>query len=181
MNVLELHDVRKEYAAGGRRFRVLDGVSLALADGEVVAVMGPSGAGKTTLLTISGALQSPTAGTVVLDGIAIGGLSEQERARVRRERVGFVFQSINLLQSLTALENVQYTLELAGHGGRHARARARELLLMVDLGHCADKLPAISAAASNSASPSRGRLQTGRSSFSPTNQRQAWTMPARLR
>jgi ABC-type lipoprotein export system ATPase subunit len=141
MAMLELRDVSKEYRAGERRFKVLDCVDLALDQGEVVAVLGPSGAGKTTLLTIAGALQQPTAGAVELDGVTISGLSEGRRAAIRREQVGFVFQSMNLLQSLTALENVRYALELAGFRGRHAHERARELLAMLDLGHCDTKLP----------------------------------------
>ena len=141
MATLELRDVTKEYRAGERRFKVLDHVDLALAQGEVVAVLGPSGAGKTTLLTIAGGLQQPTAGEVVLEGRVISSLPESKRAAVRREQVGFVFQSMNLLQSLTALENVRYALELAGFRGRHAHERARELLAMLDLGHCEAKLP----------------------------------------
>lgn len=141
MATLELRGVVKEYRAGDRRFKVLDGVDLALDQGEVVAVLGPSGAGKTTLLTIAGALQQPTSGQVALDGQVISGLSESRRATIRREQVGFVFQSMNLLQSLSALENVRYAVELAGFRGRAAHERARELLVMLDLGHCEAKLP----------------------------------------
>jgi putative ABC transport system ATP-binding protein len=116
-------------------------VNLDVNAGEVVAVMGPSGSGKTTLLTIAGALQHPTSGQVELEGISLNDKSEPELARIRRERIGFIFQSFNLLQSLTALENVQYALELRGIRGGQARARARQLLAMLGLETRMQQLP----------------------------------------
>jgi putative ABC transport system ATP-binding protein len=141
MSVLVLEDVTKDYPTGSRTYRALESVNLTLADNEVVAVMGPSGAGKTTMLTISGALQRATAGEVRIDGRSLTGLTEAQLAAVRREKVGFVFQSFNLLQSLTAVENVQYVLELGGFRGKHARNRALDLLSMLGMDNRANEMP----------------------------------------
>lgn len=141
MSVLRLRGVTKEFSLGDRTVRALDGVDLDLEEREVVALLGPSGSGKTTLLTIAGALQHPTSGTVEIAGERIERMSERGLARVRREKVGFIFQSYNLLAALTALENVQYMLELKGYRGKHARERAMGLLEMLGLGHRANQLP----------------------------------------
>jgi putative ABC transport system ATP-binding protein len=141
MSVLQLIDVVKEYPVGDRLVRALDHVNFELGEREVVGLLGPSGSGKTTLLTIGGALQRPTSGKVILSGREIQELSERELARVRREKIGFIFQSYNLLAALTAAENVQYMLELKGFRGRHARERARNILEMLGMGHRADELP----------------------------------------
>jgi ABC-type lipoprotein export system ATPase subunit len=141
MSVLRLRGVTKEFSLGDRTVRALDGVDLDLEEREVVALLGPSGSGKTTLLTIAGALQRPTSGTVEIAGERIERMSERGLARVRREKVGFIFQSYNLLAALTALENVQYLLELKGYRGKHARERAMGLLEMLGLGHRASQLP----------------------------------------
>jgi putative ABC transport system ATP-binding protein len=130
---LRLSNVTKTFPVAGGSFTALDGVSLEVQSGEVVAILGPSGAGKTTLLTIAGALRRPTSGVVEVAGEEIQGLSQVELARVRREKVGFIFQSFNLFQALTALENVQYVLELHGLRGRHARARAQQVLTMLGM------------------------------------------------
>ncbi|MFN0145425.1 MAG: ABC transporter ATP-binding protein [Dehalococcoidia bacterium] len=140
-HVLRLRDVVKVYGHGEGEARVLDGVSLDLAAGEVVAVMGPSGSGKTTLLTIAGALQRPTSGTVEVAGEEIQSLSQGALAVIRREKVGFIFQGFNLLQALNARENVEYGLQLAGHRGGQARERAGQLLSMVGIAHRAEALP----------------------------------------
>jgi putative ABC transport system ATP-binding protein len=139
--ILNLRAVTKVYGTGESEVRALDQVDLELQIGEVVAVMGPSGAGKTTLLTIAGGLQRPTAGVVEINGRPIQDLPQNELATVRRELVGFVFQSFNLLTALTAVENVQYMIELDGARGRPALERAKELLRMVGLGHRMDRLP----------------------------------------
>jgi putative ABC transport system ATP-binding protein len=141
MSVLKMQSVTKEFPIGDRTVRALDSVDLEVAEREVVALLGPSGSGKTTLLTIAGALQKPTSGTVEVAGERIERMSERELGRVRREKIGFIFQSYNLLAALTALENVQYMLELKGYRGRHARARAMGLLEMLGLGHRAKQLP----------------------------------------
>ena len=139
--VLRMSAIVKVFGRGEGEARVLDGVSLQLAQGEVVAVMGPSGSGKTTLLTIGGALQRPTSGTVEVAGEEIQSLPQGALAVVRREKVGFIFQGFNLLQALSARENVEYGLELAGHRGGHARERAGQLLSMVEMAHRAEALP----------------------------------------
>ena len=141
MSVLKLTQVTKEYALGDRMVRALDAVDLELDEREVVALLGPSGSGKTTLLTIAGALQRATSGTVEVAGQEIQDLSERQLARLRRNHIGFIFQSYNLLAALTALENVQYMLELKGFRGRHARDRAMLILEMLGMSHRAGELP----------------------------------------
>ena len=118
----------KTYLSGGRPLTVLKEVSVEVEDGGFLAVVGPSGCGKTTLLGLLAGLDLPTAGNVVLDGQDLAALSEDGRARLRGERVGFVFQSFQLIPTLTAQENVQVPLELAGGRGAppHGRSGARE-------------------------------------------------------
>jgi putative ABC transport system ATP-binding protein len=130
--MLIVRDLEKTYLSGGRPLRVLHGVNFRIDEGEVVAIVGPSGSGKTTLLGLLAGLDTPSAGSVRLDGAELGRLSEDERARLRRFKVGFVFQSFQLIPSLTAQENVQVPLELRGDAG--AAERARELLGRVGLG-----------------------------------------------
>jgi len=132
MNALECRALVKELQSGPHTLRVLAGIDLAVAPGEFVAILGPSGSGKTTLLGLLAGLDRPTAGQVLLEGRRIDDLSEDELARLRRGRVGFVFQSFQLLANLTALENVLLPLELAGVA--RARERAEELLGEVGLG-----------------------------------------------
>jgi putative ABC transport system ATP-binding protein len=141
MAILQMRSVTKEFEIGDRTVRALDAVDFEVEEREVVALLGPSGSGKTTLLTIAGALQRPTSGTVEIAGERIERMSETELSRVRRAKVGFIFQSYNLLAALTALENVQYMLELKGYRGKHARDRAMGLLDMLGLGHRASQLP----------------------------------------
>jgi putative ABC transport system ATP-binding protein len=114
---------------------VLQDVSFEVPQGAFVSIVGPSGSGKTTLLGLLAGLDTPTSGTVTLDGIDLGSLSEDQRAMLRGAKVGFVFQSFQLIPTLTALENVQVPLELAGSvSTREATARARDLLARVGLG-----------------------------------------------
>jgi putative ABC transport system ATP-binding protein len=120
------------YRSGGRPLTVLDSIDLAVAAQEFVAIVGPSGSGKTTLLGLLAGLDRPARGRVVFDGIDLATLDEDGRARLRVERVGFVFQSFQLVPTLTALENVLVPLELRG-GARQAGERARELLAHVGL------------------------------------------------
>jgi putative ABC transport system ATP-binding protein len=122
----------KEYLSGGRPLAVLRDVSFDVPDGAFLAIVGPSGSGKTTLLGLLAGLDVPSRGTVVLDGVDMGTLDEDARARLRGEKVGFVFQSFQLIPTLTALENVLVPLELRGERG--ARERAAELLDRVGLG-----------------------------------------------
>jgi lipoprotein-releasing system ATP-binding protein len=134
-------DVRKEYPSPTGSLTILDGVSLALAPGESLCVMGPSGSGKSTLLAILGALESPTSGTVALAGEDPARLSEKALAAFRNRRVGFVFQDHCLLPQLTALENVLVPSLVAPADASHA-ARAKELLEAVGLGARLDHRPA---------------------------------------
>jgi putative ABC transport system ATP-binding protein len=138
--LLRVRDVVMRLPSGGRTVTILDGVDLDLADGEVVAITGPSGSGKSTLLGLIAGLDRPTTGSIEVDGVAIVDLDEDGLARLRRDTIGYVFQSYHLIPTLTALENVAIPLELAGR--RDATARARELLGAVGLGARAGHYPA---------------------------------------
>ncbi len=124
-------EVTREYRSGDHQLAVLRNVSFTIPQGDFVAIVGPSGSGKTTLLGLLAGLDTPTRGKVILDGHDLTALSENERARLRGEKVGFVFQSFQLIPTLTARENVQVPLELQGVDG--AAARATELLDRVGL------------------------------------------------
>jgi putative ABC transport system ATP-binding protein len=139
--MLELHDVHRTHGAGPAAVHALRGVSLRVDPGELVAVMGPSGSGKSTLLHLAGGLDAPTHGRVVVDGQDLGGLSRRRLAAVRRRRVGYVFQELNLLPSLTAVENVALPLELDGVGIRRARRQALSALADVEMGDVAGRFP----------------------------------------
>lgn len=130
--MLEARQLTKEYQSGDHRLSVLRDVSFLVPDGAFVAIVGPSGSGKTTLLGLLAGLDVPTRGAVLLDGADLSRMSEDQRAQLRGAKVGFVFQSFQLIPTLTALENVQVPLELRGEDG--APARARELLTRVGLG-----------------------------------------------
>jgi putative ABC transport system ATP-binding protein len=139
--VLEFVNVERTHGAGARAVRVLGPVDLAVAVGELVAIMGPSGSGKSTLLALAGALDRPTAGTVSIGGRDLAGMSPTELAALRRRTIGYVFQDLNLLPGLNALENVALPLELDGRSMATARAEARDALERVRLGHCAARFP----------------------------------------
>jgi len=124
-------DLQKSYRSGGRPLAALRNVSFQVEPGETVAIVGPSGSGKTTLLGLLAGLDRPSGGRVLLDGTDMGALSEDDRARLRREKIGFVFQSFQLIPTLTARENVAVPLDLAGTAG--GAARAAELLERVGL------------------------------------------------
>jgi putative ABC transport system ATP-binding protein len=130
--VLEARSLRKQVTSPAGMLTILDDVSLAVAAGETVAVVGASGAGKSTLLALLAGLDEPSAGSVWLEGIELSALDEDGRAAARAKHVGFVFQSFHLIPSLTALENVMLPLELAGRAD--ARATARAVLQQVGLG-----------------------------------------------
>jgi putative ABC transport system ATP-binding protein len=129
--MLHCQSLSRTYRSGGRDLTVLKDITFSLEPGGFLAILGPSGSGKTTLLGLLAGLDRPTAGTVHLDGQELGGLSEDQRARLRGEKIGFVFQAFQLIPTLTAQENVQVPLELRGESG--AAARARELLGRVGL------------------------------------------------
>jgi putative ABC transport system ATP-binding protein len=132
--VLEARGLAKTYDTGGVEVLALRGVDLAIERGEFVAIMGPSGCGKSTLLNLLAGLDRPTAGEVRLDGERIDQLSETELARLRRRRIGFVFQFFNLLPTLSAVENVELPLLLVGRRRREARRTADELLGALGVG-----------------------------------------------
>lgn len=140
--VLELHEVTKIYGSGEFAIAALKEASFKVLGGEIVAVMGPSGSGKTTLLTIAGALLRPTTGNVSICGTEVTRLNEARLAAIRRELIGFVYQSFNLLEALTALENVRIVLQAGrNHSRAHAAERAREILEMFGLSHRINSLP----------------------------------------
>jgi putative ABC transport system ATP-binding protein len=132
--MIALDRVSKQFA-GERPVVALDAVSLSIPRGEVVSIIGPSGSGKSTLLNLVGGLDRPTAGIVRVDGEALAGLSDDDLTRVRRDKIGFIFQFFNLLPTLTALENVGLPLHLRGWVRSKVDERATELLTLVQLGH----------------------------------------------
>ena len=138
---LTLADVRLTYPDGDRRLVALDSVDLRVAPGQFVAVTGPSGSGKSSLLAVAGALTTPEQGTVVLESTDVTALDQQGRDRLRRARIGFVFQQANLLASLTALDQLLLVAHVAGTPRRTAEARARELLDRVGLARKTHKRP----------------------------------------
>ncbi|HUA96199.1 MAG TPA: ABC transporter ATP-binding protein [Acidimicrobiales bacterium] len=141
MSYLELHDVTKFYGEGSTEVAALQQVSLSVERGSLVAVMGPSGSGKSTLLTIAGSLEDPTSGDVLVDGRSLSRLSRNEKARLRRRAIGYVFQDYNLLAGLTAVENVSLPLELDGTSPRKARSAAMATLEDLGLADRADSYP----------------------------------------
>jgi putative ABC transport system ATP-binding protein len=139
MSMLRCDSLAKTYVSGGREITVLKGITFALEAGGFLAVVGPSGSGKSTLLALLAGLERPAAGSVVLDGVELSALDEDGRARLRAEKIGFVFQSFHLIPTLTARENVQVPLELRGE---EARERAAALLERVGLGDRGHHYPA---------------------------------------
>ena len=139
--MIEANEIRMALGAGAGRVEALKGLNLSLAGGELTLLMGPSGSGKTTLLSVLGCMLSPTSGSVNIRGRAITGLDAEELAQVRRENIGFVFQSYHLFPTLTAAENVRLSLDVRGDRSREARAKANQALATVGLAHKADSFP----------------------------------------
>jgi putative ABC transport system ATP-binding protein len=133
--VIDIRDLVRVYSLGEVEIRALDGVSLSIDRGEFVAIMGPSGSGKSTLMNLLGCLDRPTSGSYVLDGVNVSGLDGNERAEIRNAKIGFVFQSFNLLPRTTAIENVELPLLYSdnGIGSGDRDARAKEALRRVGL------------------------------------------------
>ena len=140
-HVLEARGLRKRFGAGDTIVEAVRGVDLVLAGGEIVLIMGPSGSGKTTLLSMLGALLRPSAGELRLGDVAVSELTERELPALRAERIGFIFQDFNLMPSLTARDNVEVALNVAGAAGAPARKRATLLLEELGLGNRLDFLP----------------------------------------
>jgi putative ABC transport system ATP-binding protein len=135
MPLLVASDLSKTYTGGSARVRALDGVSFSVERGDFVALMGPSGCGKSTLLHVCGAMDRPTSGTVVLEDRPLAGLSDDELTRVRRDRIGFVFQFFNLLPTLTLGDNIALPCLLSGMSVTESTARAAALAGRVGIGH----------------------------------------------
>lgn len=131
--VVETRSLSKIYVMGGEEIRAVDSVDLAIARGEFVSITGPSGSGKTTLLNLLGCLDRPTTGSILFEGQDISGLAESRLNQLRLRKIGFVFQSFNLMPILTALENVMFPLEIARVPEKERRKRAAELLAWVGL------------------------------------------------
>jgi ABC-type lipoprotein export system ATPase subunit len=139
MPILSLQGVGKDYLTDGQNVKALSGVTLEVQAGEFVALAGRSGCGKSTLLHLAGAMDFPSTGSVLIDGVPTSGLSDAEQTRLRREKVGFVFQSFQLLHTLTAVENVELPLLLRGNGV--AREKALEALTLVELEGLGERFP----------------------------------------
>jgi putative ABC transport system ATP-binding protein len=140
-SVLEVVDVAKNLGKGAGEVQALKGVSLSLKGGELVLLMGPSGSGKTTLLSVMGCLMTPTRGTVRVRGRSIAGLGPESLARMRRDHIGFIFQSYHLFPTLTAEDNVRLALDVRGQQSRRAAIAAREALALVGLSHKTKAFP----------------------------------------
>ena len=141
MSMLELRQVSKVYGQGAAEVHALREVSLEVGPGTMVAVMGPSGSGKSTLLTIAGSLEEPTSGQVLVAGQDLAAMSRNDKARLRRQSIGYVFQDFNLLPGLTAAENVALPLELDGISARKAREGALRALDALGLADRASSYP----------------------------------------
>jgi putative ABC transport system ATP-binding protein len=141
MTILDIRDVHRVHGSGGTAVHALRGVTLSVSPGELVAVMGPSGSGKSTLLNLAGGLDRPTRGEVVVEGESLGSCSRRALAALRRRRIGYVFQDLNLLSSLTAIENVALPLELDGVSVRKARRTALAALSEVDMADLDRRFP----------------------------------------
>src|SRR5687767_11468835 len=135
MALIEIRNVSKIYHLGGEEIRALDNVSLDIEQGEFLSIIGPSGSGKSTLMHILGCLDSPSEGQISLDGTAIQDASPSELARIRNQKIGFVFQFFNLLPKLNVLQNVEVPMIYSGVGKRERRNRAMDSLKMVGLEH----------------------------------------------
>ena len=135
--MIEVKDIKKSFG----ELEVLHGVSLTVAEGEIVSIVGASGAGKTTLLQIVGSLMAADEGEVVIDGVSLASLSDDALSEFRNKRIGFIFQSYHLLPEFSAVENVMMPMLIAGEKRKDAETRARELLAMVAMSHRAEHKP----------------------------------------
>src|SRR3989442_5415455 len=141
MALVELRNVSKIYHLGGEEIRALDDVAIDVQEGEFISIIGPSGSGKSTLMHILGCLDSPTSGTIRLDGTMIQDASPRELARIRNRKIGFVFQFFNLLPKLSVLQNVELPMVYAGAGATERRDRAMAALKLVEMENRAKHRP----------------------------------------
>ena len=139
--VIDVQNAKRYYETVAGTVKALDDVSLQVGAGEFLAVAGPSGSGKSTLLNLVGALDTPTAGTIRVDGQMLGNLKESELAAIRRDRIGFVFQAYNLIQVLSVRENVEYVMELQKKPAKLRREKSMAILNAVGLGDKLDRRP----------------------------------------
>src|SRR5476651_1807828 len=141
MSLVELRNVSKIYRLGEEEIRALDDVTLDIEGGEFISIIGPSGSGKSTLMHVLGCLDSPTKGSFKLDGTEISTASSRQLARIRNEKIGFVFQFFNLLPKLSVLQNVELPMMYAGCGARERRERAMDALRLVEMDNRARHRP----------------------------------------
>ena len=141
MALVELRHVSKIYHLGGEEIRALDDISLEIESGEFISIIGPSGSGKSTLMHLLGCLDSPSKGTIRLDGLALEQARPHELARIRNQKIGFVFQFFNLLPKLNVLQNVELPMVYGGLPGAERRRRAMDALRLVDLANRAQHRP----------------------------------------
>ena len=141
MPIIEVRNLTKHFGVGEMAVEVLKGVNLQIEAGEFVALMGPSGSGKSTLMNIIGGIEPPSSGQVLLDGVDIGKLDDEQRTLLRRRRVGFIFQAFNLIPTLNAIENVSLPLQLDGVPWKQALERAQIALERVEMGHRLEHVP----------------------------------------
>ncbi|MDE3245238.1 MAG: ABC transporter ATP-binding protein [Acidobacteriota bacterium] len=139
--IIQTKALTKTFGANGTAVHALRGIDLSVSQGEFVALVGPSGSGKSTLMAIIGCLDAPTSGTYALDGAEVQGLSSGELARIRNKKIGFVFQSYNLMPKASILRNVELPMLYAGMGGRERREKAMDLLEKVGMPEKANVLP----------------------------------------
>ena len=140
--IVEVRNLNKEFGNKNTKVQAVKDVSMKASEGEVLMILGPSGSGKTTLLSMIGCILTPTSGEIYIDGEKISKLPENELPKIRKKKIGFVFQSFNLLKSLTVQENVEISLNLNGTRGNEAKAKAKELLTEVGLGERLSFYPA---------------------------------------
>jgi|SRR5436189_3630216 len=171
--ILDVQRLTKSYRTNSGELTVLKEISFVLGPGATCSILGPSGSGKTTLLGLCAGLDLPTSGHVCLNGIALDEIGEDERARVRNQLVGFVFQSFQLIPTLTALENVTVPMEL--RGDRRARQQGLELLERVGLAGRVSHLPTQLSGGEQQRVALARRSLTSRLSYSPTSPREIWT------
>lgn len=141
MALVELRNVRKTYRMGDEEIHALDDISVDIDEGDFMSIIGPSGSGKSTLMHILGCLDSPTSGTIKLDGVMIHNASTRQLAAIRNRKIGFVFQSFNLLPKLNVLQNVELPMVYSGIGGRERRERAMEAMKKVGIDNRAKHRP----------------------------------------
>lgn len=134
MNIIELKDITKTYRRGDEDLPILRNISLTVADGDFVAIIGPSGSGKSTLMNTIGLLDVPTSGSYTLDGVVTERMSDNELAELRNQKIGFIFQQFNLLPRLTAMENVELPMIYAGIAKKERKERANAMLKMLGMG-----------------------------------------------